>query len=79
MTLIMDNDKLNVINVRVCVLPLGKSERLQKKYQESEGSQENEELPIFEQTVTNVTALVGQTVYLPCKVRDLGDKVVSNN
>ncbi|XP_044579199.1 fibroblast growth factor receptor 3-like isoform X1 [Cotesia glomerata] len=58
-------------------VPLGKSERLQKKYQESEGSQENEELPIFEQTVTNVTALVGQTVYLPCKVRDLGDKVVS--
>ncbi|XP_074110827.1 zwei Ig domain protein zig-8 isoform X1 [Cotesia typhae] len=58
-------------------VPLGKSERLQRKYQESEESQENEELPIFEQTVTNVTALVGQTVYLPCKVRDLGDKVVS--
>ena len=35
------------------------------------------DLPIFEQTAPNVTAFVGQTVYLPCKVRNLGDKVVS--
>lgn len=59
-------------------MPLGKSERLQMQLQEPDGSQEIEDLPIFEQTVTNVTALAGQTVYLPCKVRNLGDKVVSN-
>lgn len=36
------------------------------------------DLPIFEQTAPNVTAFVGQTVYLPCRVRNLGDKVVSD-
>ncbi|XP_011501715.1 PREDICTED: uncharacterized protein LOC105365297 [Ceratosolen solmsi marchali] len=34
-------------------------------------------LPIFEQTASNVTAFEGQTVYLPCRVHNLGDKVVS--
>ncbi|XP_066994475.1 peroxidasin homolog [Anabrus simplex] len=33
--------------------------------------------PKFESTPTSITALVGQTVYLPCTVTDLGDKVVS--
>lgn len=35
------------------------------------------DLPIFEPTAPNVTAFVGQTVYLPCRVRKLADKVVS--
>ncbi|XP_048515666.1 probable oxidoreductase PXDNL isoform X2 [Athalia rosae] len=35
------------------------------------------DLPIFEPTAANVSALEGQTVYLPCRVRNLGDKVVS--
>ncbi|KAL2717351.1 zwei Ig domain protein zig-8-like isoform X1 [Vespula squamosa] len=33
------------------------------------------DLPIFEPTAPNVTAFVGQTVYLPCRVRKLADKV----
>ncbi|XP_053981458.1 hemicentin-1-like isoform X2 [Hylaeus volcanicus] len=33
--------------------------------------------PVFEPTAANVSAFVGQTVYLPCRVRNLGDKVVS--
>ncbi|KZC10404.1 PREDICTED: hemicentin-1-like [Dufourea novaeangliae] len=33
--------------------------------------------PVFEPTAANVSAYVGQTVYLPCRVRNLGDKVVS--
>ncbi|XP_076285073.1 zwei Ig domain protein zig-8 isoform X2 [Lasioglossum baleicum] len=33
--------------------------------------------PMFEPTAANVSAFVGQTVYLPCRVRNLGDKVVS--
>nr|CAD7260294.1 unnamed protein product [Timema shepardi] len=33
--------------------------------------------PSFEMTDTSITALVGQTVYLPCRVNNLGDKVVS--
>ncbi|XP_020285778.1 lachesin-like isoform X2 [Pseudomyrmex gracilis] len=36
-----------------------------------------EDLPVFEPTAANVSAFVGQTVYLPCRVRNLGDKVVS--
>ncbi|XP_028044794.1 zwei Ig domain protein zig-8 isoform X1 [Monomorium pharaonis] len=36
-----------------------------------------EDLPVFEPTATNVSAFVGQTAYLPCRVRNLGDKVVS--
>jgi hypothetical protein len=36
-----------------------------------------EDLPIFEPTAANVSAFVGQTAYLPCRVRNLGDKVVS--
>lgn len=35
------------------------------------------DLPIFEPTAPNVTGFVGQTVYLPCRVRKLADKVVS--
>ncbi|XP_003692645.1 uncharacterized protein LOC100867244 [Apis florea] len=35
------------------------------------------DLPVFEPTAANVSAFVGQTVYLPCRVRNLGDKVVS--
>lgn len=35
------------------------------------------DLPVFEPTAANVSALEGQTVYLPCRVRNLGDKVVS--
>ncbi|KAI4503334.1 hypothetical protein M0802_001556 [Mischocyttarus mexicanus] len=35
------------------------------------------DLPIFEPTAPNVTAFVGQTVYLPCRVRKLADKVSS--
>lgn len=42
-----------------------------------ENIQDLEELPIFEQTAANVSTFVGQTVYLPCRVRNLGDKVVS--
>ncbi|KAF7414827.1 hypothetical protein HZH68_003316 [Vespula germanica] len=37
------------------------------------------DLPIFEPTAPNVTAFVGQTVYLPCRVRKLADKVPSSN
>lgn len=37
----------------------------------------DKDLPVFEQTAPNVTAFVGQTVYLPCRVRNLRDKVVS--
>ncbi|XP_047122039.1 lachesin-like [Schistocerca piceifrons] len=33
--------------------------------------------PSFEPTDTSITALAGQTVYLPCRVAHLGDKVVS--
>nr|XP_033334652.1 uncharacterized protein LOC117225300 [Megalopta genalis]XP_033334661.1 uncharacterized protein LOC117225300 [Megalopta genalis]XP_033334671.1 uncharacterized protein LOC117225300 [Megalopta genalis] len=33
------------------------------------------DLPMFEPTAANVSAFVGQTVYLPCRVRNLGDKV----
>lgn len=36
-----------------------------------------EDLPVFEPTAANVSAFVGQTAYLPCRVRNLGDKVVS--
>ncbi|XP_032671093.1 uncharacterized protein LOC116844079 isoform X2 [Odontomachus brunneus] len=36
-----------------------------------------EDLPVFEATAANVSAFVGQTAYLPCRVRNLGDKVVS--
>ncbi|XP_067207555.1 zwei Ig domain protein zig-8-like isoform X1 [Linepithema humile] len=36
-----------------------------------------EDLPVFEPTATNVSAFIGQTLYLPCRVRKLGDKVVS--
>lgn len=36
-----------------------------------------EELPVFEPTAANVSAFVGRTAYLPCRVRNLGDKVVS--
>ncbi|XP_015599036.1 zwei Ig domain protein zig-8 isoform X2 [Cephus cinctus] len=35
------------------------------------------EVPVFEQTVSNVSAFQGQTAYLPCRVRNLGDKIVS--
>ncbi|XP_043467600.1 basement membrane-specific heparan sulfate proteoglycan core protein-like [Leptopilina heterotoma] len=35
------------------------------------------DVPVFEQTAANVSALEGQTAYLPCRVRNLGDKVVS--
>ncbi|XP_066583194.1 zwei Ig domain protein zig-8-like isoform X1 [Prorops nasuta] len=38
---------------------------------------EDNELPVFEPTAANVSAFEGQTVYLPCRVRNLGDKVVS--
>ncbi|XP_071867681.1 uncharacterized protein isoform X1 [Bombus fervidus] len=37
------------------------------------------DLPVFEPTAANVSAFVGQTVYLPCRVRNLGDKVVSRS
>lgn len=37
------------------------------------------DLPVFEPTAANVSAYVGQTVYLPCRVRNLGDKVVSRS
>ncbi|XP_076643876.1 zwei Ig domain protein zig-8 isoform X2 [Halictus rubicundus] len=37
----------------------------------------DEDPPMFEPTAANVSAFVGQTVYLPCRVRNLGDKVVS--
>lgn len=42
-------------------------------------NQSDEELPDpkFEDTPTEITALVGQTVFLPCNVAHLGDKVVS--
>lgn len=36
-----------------------------------------EDLTIFEPTAANVSAFVGHTAYLPCRVRNLGDKVVS--
>lgn len=36
-----------------------------------------EDLPVFEATAANVSAFVGRTTYLPCRVRNLGDKVVS--
>ncbi|KAK0180394.1 hypothetical protein PV327_006038 [Microctonus hyperodae] len=49
---------------------------LSKEYsQDIDESQENEDVPVFEQTATNVTAFVGQTIYLPCRVKNLGDKV----
>lgn len=35
--------------------------------------------PLFDNTVpNNVTALVGKSAYLSCKVRNLGNKTVSN-
>lgn len=37
------------------------------------------DLPVFEPTAANVSAFVEQTVYLPCRVRNLGDKVVSRS
>ncbi|CAB0032801.1 unnamed protein product [Trichogramma brassicae] len=33
-----------------------------------------EQLPVFEQTASNVTAFEGQTVYLPCRVHNLADR-----
>ncbi|CAL1685865.1 unnamed protein product [Lasius platythorax] len=36
-----------------------------------------EDLTVFEPTAANVSAFVGHTAYLPCRVRNLGDKVVS--
>lgn len=36
------------------------------------------DLPVFEATAMNVSAFIGQTAYLPCRVRNLGDKVVSS-
>ncbi|XP_031785705.1 roundabout homolog 2 isoform X4 [Nasonia vitripennis] len=38
---------------------------------------EDEPEPSFEQTAANVSAFEGQRVYLPCRVHNLGDKVVS--
>ncbi|EFN89211.1 hypothetical protein EAI_07714, partial [Harpegnathos saltator] len=37
-----------------------------------------EDLPVFEATAANVSAFVGHTAYLPCRVRNLGDKVAPN-
>ncbi|XP_014213450.1 protein sidekick-1-like isoform X2 [Copidosoma floridanum] len=37
----------------------------------------SDESPVFEQTASNVSAFEGQTVYLPCRVSGLADKVVS--
>ncbi|EFN73199.1 hypothetical protein EAG_05325 [Camponotus floridanus] len=34
-----------------------------------------EDLTVFEPTAANVSAFVGHTAYLPCRVRNLGDKV----
>ncbi|XP_058803802.1 lachesin-like [Phymastichus coffea] len=33
--------------------------------------------PLFEQTASRVSGFEGQTVYLPCRVRNLGDRLVS--
>ncbi|XP_046749461.1 uncharacterized protein LOC124413129 isoform X2 [Diprion similis] len=41
------------------------------------GENGDNDLPVFAPTAANVSALEGQTVYLPCRVRNLGDKVVS--
>ncbi|XP_046431344.1 uncharacterized protein LOC124185055 isoform X1 [Neodiprion fabricii] len=41
------------------------------------GEHGDNDLPVFEPTAPAVSALEGQTVYLPCRVRNLGDKVVS--
>ncbi|XP_063978544.1 zwei Ig domain protein zig-8-like isoform X3 [Diachasmimorpha longicaudata] len=57
--------------------PLEDSLVWRERVQDVEVPQDIGELPVFEQTATNVTAFVGQTVYLPCRVRNLGDKVVS--
>uniref|UniRef100_A0A0C9RKY6 LAC_0 protein n=1 Tax=Fopius arisanus TaxID=64838 RepID=A0A0C9RKY6_9HYME len=48
-----------------------------ERAQDVQEGQDIGDLPVFEQTAINVTAFVGQTVYLPCRVRNLGDKVVS--
>ncbi|XP_029160595.1 zwei Ig domain protein zig-8-like isoform X2 [Nylanderia fulva] len=36
-----------------------------------------QDLTFFEPTAANVSAFIGHTAYLPCRVRNLGDKVVS--
>ncbi|KAL7301894.1 hypothetical protein TKK_0005493 [Trichogramma kaykai] len=37
-------------------------------------NENREQLPVFEQTASNVTAFEGQTVYLPCRVHNLADR-----
>nr|CAD7589535.1 unnamed protein product [Timema genevievae] len=50
----------------------GESSRVWRKQEDGKMAD-----PSFEMTDTSITALVGQTVYLPCRVNNLGDKVAS--
>ncbi|XP_076750384.1 zwei Ig domain protein zig-8 isoform X2 [Xylocopa sonorina] len=52
-------------------------ESLQRRSNDGNNDWGEGDLPVFEQTAANVSAFVGQSVYLPCRVRNLGDKVVS--
>nr|CAD7443383.1 unnamed protein product [Timema bartmani] len=51
----------------------GESSRVWRKQEDGKMAD-----PSFEMTDTSITALVGQTVYLPCRVNNLGDKVASD-
>ncbi|XP_034178786.1 lachesin isoform X1 [Osmia lignaria lignaria] len=55
-------------------IPKGNNER---RPNDANNDSTEGDLPVFEPTAANVSAFVGQTVYLPCRVRNLGDKVVS--
>ncbi|KAH0949129.1 hypothetical protein HN011_011251, partial [Eciton burchellii] len=53
----------------------GTSKEDAQRHANNANSDAMEDLPIFEPTAANVSAFVGQTAYLPCRVRNLGDKV----
>ncbi|KAJ9600058.1 hypothetical protein L9F63_009649, partial [Diploptera punctata] len=42
---------------------------------DSRNPDEVKEIPEFQVATSSITSLVGQPVYLPCRVRNLGDRV----